>query len=261
MDKSTLNRREAMGLFAAGGAISAGALQSGTAAAQAASSTPRRIQSAGWSEALASYISNSQTAAIPEATRELGRRHILDTLAAIVACRDLQAAAVARAFVKTQSAGANAAPILGTRERSALLDAILASGMTAHAAEINDFCPSAYTQPGASIVPVTLCVGEMRNASGEAFLRAMLVGYEIACRLPKALGIANMRNAVLANHGVGPLFGSAAALASLIRLPRDKLVHVFSYCVQQASGSWQWLRDVEHIEKAACPDAAAPNAH
>jgi 2-methylcitrate dehydratase PrpD len=25
---------------------------------------------------------------------------------------------------------------------------------------------------------------------------------------------------------------------------------LFSYCVQQASGSWQWLRDVEHIEKA-----------
>jgi 2-methylcitrate dehydratase PrpD len=251
MDKSVLSRREAMGLFAGGGMLATGSMQSGIALAQAPTATPRKIQSApGWSEALAQYISTSQTATIPEETRELGRRHILDTLAAIVACRDLQASQVARAVVKTQSAGATAAPILGTKERSSLLDAILASGMTAHAAEINDFCPSAFTQPGASIIPVTLCAGEMRNASGEAFLRAMLVGYEVACRLPKALGIANLRNAVLANHSVGPLFGSAAALASLIRLPREKLLHVFSYCVQQASGSWQWLRDIDHIEKA-----------
>src|SRR5690606_18979589 len=153
------------------------------AAATAETAAERRIQEAAdWTEALARYISTSQTAAIPEETRELARRHILDTLAAIVACRDLQASVLARQFVAAQSGGSTAAPILGTRERCAPLDAILASGMTAHAAEINDFCPSAFTQPGASIVPVTLCLGEMRGISGEALLRATLVGYEIACR-------------------------------------------------------------------------------
>jgi 2-methylcitrate dehydratase PrpD len=171
-------------------------------------------------------------------------------LAAVVACRDLEPATLARRFVAKHGAATKAAPILGTRERCGLLDAIFASGMTVHAAEINDFCPSAFTQPGAAIVPAALCLGAVRNLSGERFLRAMIVGYEIACRLPKALGIVNLRNAVLANHSVGPLFGSAAAVASLIELPRERLVHVFSYCVEQASGSWQWLRDVEHVEKA-----------
>jgi len=267
MKTSTLNRRDALGMLAAGSALTLSAstaanaatapaaspattATTATTASTAASPAPRAIQSAAWNEPLSTYISTSQSAAIPEETRELARRHILDTLAAIVACRDLEPAVLARKFVMDHSAGSTAAPLLGTHERRALLDAVLASGMTVHAAEINDFCPSAYTQPGASVIPVTLCIGDMRNASGEAFLRAMIVGYEIACRLPKALGIANMRSAVLANHGVGPLFGSAAAAASLIRMPREKLVHVFSYCVEQASGSWHWLRDVEHIEKA-----------
>jgi 2-methylcitrate dehydratase PrpD len=250
MTRPTVSRREALGLFAATSAISTGTLQPGSAVAQSAPAAPAPVQSADWSEPLAKYIATSQTAAIPEETRELVRRHILDTLASIVACRDLQAAEVARAFVKVQSAGAQAAPILGTKERASLLDAILASGMTAHAAEINDFCPSAFTQPGASIIPTTLCAGEMRNATGEQLLRAVLVGYELTCRLPKALGIANLRDALIANHSVGPTLGSAAALASLIRLPQEKLIHVFSYFVQQASGSWQWLRDIEHIEKA-----------
>jgi 2-methylcitrate dehydratase PrpD len=78
----------------------------------------------------------------------------------------------------------------------------------------------------------------------------MMVGYEVACRMPKALGIRNLNTAVLANHSVGPIFGVAAACASLIRLPADKMNHLFSYAVQQASGSWQWLRDIEHIEKS-----------
>lgn len=243
----TLNRREALQMLAAGSTLSVGTLQ---ATSTMAAEPTRRIQSAEWSAALASYIATSQTAVIAEDVRELARRHILDTLAAIVACRDLEPAVLARRFVMEHSAGTSSAPILGTRERRALLDAIFASGMTAHAAEINDFCPSAFTQPGASIIPATLCLGAVRNVSGEALLRSMIVGYEVACRLPKALGIANLRNAVLANHGVGPLFGSAAAVASLVRLPRERLLHVFSYCVEQASGSWQWLRDVEHVEKA-----------
>lgn len=209
-----------------------------------------RPQSAEWSEPLSSYIAASQSDVIEEDIRELGRRHILDTLAAIVACRDLEPAKIARKFVLQYSEQPTGAPILGTGERCGLLDAILASGMTAHAAEINDFCPSAFVQPGASIVPATLCLGDVRNLSGEAFLRAVIAGYEIACRLPKALGTRNLFTAVLANHSVGAIFGSAVALASLVDLPQDRMNHMFSYCVQQASGSWQWLRDVDHIEKA-----------
>jgi 2-methylcitrate dehydratase PrpD len=242
----TITRRDALALFGASASLS---VVGQPAIAQ--ERTPARVpQSAAWSEPITRYIVESQTATLPEETVELAKRHILDTLAAIVACRDLDAATVARRFALTQSAGAKTAPILGTRDRAALLDAIMASAMCAHAAEINDFCPTAFVQPGASIIPVTLCVGATRNVSGDAFLRAMIVGYEIACRFPKALGNRNLNAAVLANHGVGPVFGSAAACASLIGLPAEKMNHLFSYCVQQASGSWQWLRDVEHIEKA-----------
>lgn len=211
---------------------------------------PRSPQSANWSEPLSRYIANSQTAKIDDETRELAKRHLLDTLASIVACRSLQPAVLGREFSLKQSGRESAAPILGTKQRCSLLDAIFASAMCAHAAEINDFCPSAFVQPGASVVPAALCVGDARKVSGEALLRAVIVGYEIACRLPKALGVANLNAAVLANHSVGPLFGVAAALASLLKLPADRLDHVYSYCVQQASGSWQWLRDIEHVEKA-----------
>lgn len=244
-----IDRRTLMLGALTGGAALAMPIVAGAQSARA-TAPAKAPQSAEWSAPLTEYITTSQSAIIPEDTLELAKRHILDTLAAIVACRDLEASTVSRNFAIAQSAGATTAPLLGTNKRAALLDAIFASAMCAHAAEINDFCPTAFVQPGASIIPATLCLSAVRKSSGDAFLRAMLVGYEIACRMPKALGNRNLNAAVLANHSVGPVFGTAAACASLIRLPADRMNHLFSYCVQQASGSWQWLRDVEHIEKA-----------
>lgn len=232
-------------LLAAGtNAVSARESSAGTRIARPIGSAPA------WTSALTKYVVGSVSRPLPEEIVELAKRHLLDTLAAIVACRDLNAAAVARKFALAQSAGARTAPILGTKERAALLDAIFASAMCAHAAEINDFYPAGFVQPGASVVPALLSLGSTRRTSGQTLLRSMVVGYEISCRLPRALGNRNLNAGVLANHSVGPLFGVAAACAALLALPADRLQHVLSYCVQQVSGSWQWLRDVEHVEKA-----------
>jgi 2-methylcitrate dehydratase PrpD len=202
--------------------------------------------------ALSAFIANSQSAPIGEEIRDLGRLHILDTLASIVACRDLEPAVLARNFALAQSGDArkNAVTILGAHDKAALMDAVFASAMAGHGAEINDFIPSAFVQPGPAIVSAAIALAERRGKSGEAVLRAVIAGYELAGRIPKALGVDNMRRAGLANHGVGPVFGTAAAAASLIGLPEERIGDVLTYCAQQASGSWQWLLDVEHIEKS-----------
>lgn len=202
--------------------------------------------------ALCEFIAGSQSAQWPEEPRDLAKRHILDTLAAIVACRDLKSSVLARNFALAQSGEArrNATTILGTRERAALVDAVFASAMTGHGSEINDFCPSAFVQPGPPIVSAALGLAELRGKPGEAVLRSVITGYEIACRIPKALGVENLRRMGIANHGIGPVFGVGAAAASIIGLPETRIGDVISYCSQLASGSWQWLLDIEHIEKA-----------
>ncbi|CAN5781553.1 MmgE/PrpD family protein [soil metagenome] len=202
--------------------------------------------------ALCAYIARSQTAATPENFLSLGRLHILDTLASIVACRDLAPAKLARdlALALSGDAWENAVTILGTSATASIGDAAFAGAMAAHGAEINDFIPSAFVQPGPAVVSVALALAERRGLSGEAVLRAVITGYELAGRMPKALGIGNLRRAGIANHGVGPVFGAGAAAASLIGLPEDRIADVLTYCAQQSGGSWQWLLDVEHVEKS-----------
>lgn len=203
-------------------------------------------------DALAAYVASALHSRPSASDRELGLLHILDTLASIVACRDLEPAVLARGYALSLSGGTSryAATILGTDERAGIVDAAFASAMTGHGAEINDFIPSAFVQPGPAVLSVGLAVAEVKGATGAELLSAVIAGYEVAGRMPKALGVDNLRRAGIANHGIGPQFGAAVTAAALLRLPQDKIADVFSFCAQQASGSWQWLLDVEHIEKA-----------
>ena len=245
MTHTNVDRRQILALLTAAPALFATSTWAAAPASATSASTPI-------TDALAHFIAGARTARMLEEHRELARQHILDTLASIVACRDLEPSVLARKFAAAQSGSVsgNAATMLGTRQKAALTDAVFASAMTGHGAEINDFIPSAFVQPGPSIISAALALAETRGGTGDAFLRAIVVGYELAGRVPKAVGVTNLRSAGIANHGVGPVFGTAAAAASMIGLPRERIGDLLTFSAQQASGSWQWLMDVEHIEKA-----------
>src|SRR5688572_3778064 len=212
---------------------------------------PGEAGATGWTSTVARFVAESPTAEWPEETLELGRRHILDTLASIVACRDLETAEVARDFALGLEGGAtNGVTILGTRLRASLPDAVFASAMTGHGAEINDFCPSAFVQPGPPVLSTSLAISEREHSSGAALLRAVIAGYELTCRMPKAAGVTHARAMGLSSHGFGPVFGAAATASALLGFSPEQVDHVMSYCAQQASGSMQWVLDVRHIEKS-----------
>jgi 2-methylcitrate dehydratase PrpD len=242
-----LSRRAALsGSAALAGAMSLGAISPARAGAPADAGEPIPVMAA-----LTAYIADARGSRVPEAIRDRARLHLLDTLASIIACRDLEAAHLARRYARLASGGPHAASsILGSRERAGIIDAAFAGAMTGHGAEINDFIPSAYVQPGPSIGSALLALAEARGLNGRATLDAMIVGYELAGRIPKTIGTQNLQKAALANHGIGPVFGTGAAAACALGMTAAQVNHVLSYCAQQASGSWQWMLDVRHIEKS-----------
>ena len=229
-----------------GGALALGAM---TGAGQAMQPADAKAAWVPVMPALTAYIADAARHAVPAAIRERARLHVLDTLASIIACHPLEAARLARSYAATVG-GRGDSPILGSSQTAPPVDAVFASAMTGHAAEINDFIPSAYVQPGPAIVSAALETARSQQRSGADLVSAVIVGYEIAGRLPKAIGTRNLYQAGLANHGVAPTFGTAAACAGLLGLDREQIGHMIAYCAQQASGAWQWLLDVRHVEKA-----------
>ena len=82
-----------------------------TTTAEAQQQTGSAVPGGGVTPQLAAYIAGSRTARIPEDHRDLARQHILDTLASIVACRNLEPALLARKYALAQSGTESRRPV------------------------------------------------------------------------------------------------------------------------------------------------------
>lgn len=247
-----LTRRDAFKAGFAGASLTIAGAQAASAQEAAAAETeiPDPVTDLNLTGTISEYIANIRTAEVDPEFLELGKRHILDTLAAAVSCKDLPPAMLGRKYALMKSADAsNAATMLATKERVGLVDAVYGSSMIVHGSEINDFIPSAFVQPGPAVVGAALALAENRGGTGSDVLRAVVAGYELCGRVPKALGVRTLYGLGIANHGVGPCFGAAATSASMLGLSTDQIRVVMSYACQQASSSWQWLLDNDHVEK------------
>lgn len=183
---------------------------------------------------LARYMAEARERGLPAEVARAAKHRILDTLGAIVSGSRLKAGELAVRYVRLQG---------GTPEASVLATDIRAD-------ETDDFEPLTKAHPGCAVVPAALAMAEREGATGEALLRAVVLGYDVCCRFLLALGPELVRRSHRSVEGMSSTMGSAAAAASLARLDATGMRYVLSYAAQQVSGIWSWVRDGEHVEKA-----------
>ena len=109
-----------------------------------------------------------------------------------------------------------AKPASRSAARATVRAAALINGSAAHTVEVDDIFRDGIYHPGAPTIPAALALAQARGASGEAFLRAMIVGYEISTRIGAAMGRAHY--SYWHNTGTIGCFGAAAAAAELLEL-------------------------------------------
>jgi 2-methylcitrate dehydratase PrpD len=199
--------------------------------------------------ALAGYIAQAPARRLPAAVAEKARHHILDTLAAMVSGSRLPPGRIAIPYVRGLG-GTPQASVAGSKLVTSCVNAALANGMLAHADETDDSHAPSRNHPGCAVVPAALAAAEAKHASGEQFLRAVVLGYDVAARLNYALGADAFAFAGRMTHSFGGTFGAGAAAAALLGLDAVAAQHLLSYCAQQASGVGSSVRDADHIEKA-----------
>ena len=198
---------------------------------------------------LSSYISEAGKKPLPSAVAERTKHHVLDTIAAMVSGSRLLPGRKGVSYVSTLG-GTKEACVIGSRIVTSAANAALANGMCAHADETDDSHAPSVMHPGCGIVPAALAVAEREGRNGEALLRAVALGYDIATRLTMSLNAFKFREDGLSTHSYGPTFGAAAAAGLLVKVNERQARHLLSYAAQQASGISCWMRDEEHIEKA-----------
>ena len=195
------------------------------------------------------YMANARTSVIPSAVLAKAKHHILDTLAAMVSGTTLKPGVFAIRYIEQQG-GKPEAHVVGSRIVTSAINAALANGMLAHSDETDDSNGSAGIHPGCAVISAALAMAERENASGEDFLRAVILGYDIGCRITRALGREAMRARNHLPFSIGGTLGATAAAGYFARLGEEQIRYLLSYGAQQASGVMTYPRDTEHIEKA-----------
>jgi 2-methylcitrate dehydratase PrpD len=228
-----------------------GLLRSAGAIAALAASPIRMTQAAdaGVTAQLARYMVAARGRALPDAVLLECKHRILDTFAAMVSGSRMPPGVMAAKYIRSLG-GEPQAALIGTDFRTTAVNAALANAMCAHADETDDFEPVTKAHPGSSAVPAALAVAEREGRSGEEFVRAVALGYDLGCRLLMALGPDLVRGAHRSAEGTASTFGALGASASLARLDERGMRFAISYAAQQVSGLWSWVKDKDHIEKA-----------
>jgi 2-methylcitrate dehydratase PrpD len=129
---------------------------------------------------------------------------------------------------------------LADGRRAGVRAAALINGAAAHTAEVDDIYRDGIYHPGAPTIAAALAVAQSRGASGEAFLRSVIVGYEISTRIAGAMGRAHYR--YWHNTGTIGCFGAASAAAELLGLDRVRFAHALATVATFAAGLQQAFR-------------------
>lgn len=190
-------------------------------------------------DTLAEFMLAARQAKLPDEVVQKGKSHILDTLAAIVSGSTLHAGKLGLEHARAQG-GKEDCAVLGAVLRTTPILAAFANGMSAHADETDD--SNSQLHPGCAMVPAALALAESQNRGGDAFLRAVILAYDIGFRFHMAFQPRST--------SFGATFGAAAGAGTLAQLDHLQLCYLISYAAQQASGSRAWVGDDDHIEKA-----------
>jgi 2-methylcitrate dehydratase PrpD len=160
------------------------------------------------------------------------RMSLLDWATVGIAGRDEPVSRAARAVALAE--GGDGATLIGGG-RAAPRAAALANGAISHALDYDDTHFGHIGHPSVAVIPAALAVAEAREFDGAAFLDALAVGLETACRIGDWLGRSHYE-AGFHQTGTSGAFGACVAAGRLLGLDADAMTHALGLTATRASG-------------------------
>ena len=132
-------------------------------------------------ETLYEYVLNERYTKAPKHIQAIIKRIVVDTFGAIIAGTEAPVSRITRAVVNAQYAPGNCT-VLGQKNKLAMAGAAFANGASANALDCDDGNRPTKGHCSASVLPAIFALAEDIQFSGERFLDAFLVAYEIGIR-------------------------------------------------------------------------------
>lgn len=186
---------------------------------------------------LARHVVETRRSPVTDEARQAVERAVLDWIG--VALGGVRRPA-AKALMTGLAPLSGPSRIVGIAASASPSVAALINGTAAHTLELDDIYAPGLFHPGAPVVAAALAVADQIGSTGEELIRAVLVGYEVGCRVAADLGPAHY--AKWHTTGTAGAVASAAAAAELWQLGPDLFAHALGLSATMAAGLQQTFR-------------------
>ena len=194
-----------------------------------------------YSETIGRFAGELKLADVPAAVVEKAKLVFLDTLGIALASSTMDFGLMA-INVARKLGGPKASLLIGTSDRVAAANAVIANGTLAHGLDYDDTLEEAIVHTGCCAGITALASGEEVGATGAAVLEAAIVGTEVLCKVGLvAPGKFHARG--FHPTAICSTFGAAAAAGKLYGLNVNQWVDAFGLCGSQSSGIIEYLAD------------------
>ncbi len=202
-------------------------------------------------ESLAAFVAETVYENMPNEVIASTKRRVVDTMG--VAWAGSTAPGCDGARQVTLDEGATGVSTLWANgEKTGCRGAAFVNGMHAAALDYDSVYEKGSVHPDIVVTPAAWAIAEQTGADGKAFLAAVALGNEVACRL----GSANRENRgwfFTSLHGV---FGAAAAAGKLLGLDAGDICNALGLALTRAAGTQQALIEKSLAKRAQSGFAA-----
>jgi 2-methylcitrate dehydratase PrpD len=198
----------------------------------------------------------------PDHVRICGRA-LADTFAVAVAGAKEESVAKVQRYVRDLSTGTSGvgqrthASVWGSCGTMASLEgAALANGVAAHALDFDDASLPMSGHPSSALFPALIALGEARGVSGKRLIEAYVIGFELCCRLGRALHPVHFARGWHMTSSVGTI-AAAVACSYLIELDNVRVANAIGLAMAQTGGSREnFGTDAKAFQVGQCNAAA-----
>lgn len=201
---------------------------------------------------LARFTTENRYESLPGNVVDECKRIILDSIGCALAGVDSPKGRIGIAYGLQMGGATGAASIIGTGSRTSIAGASFANAELINALDFDGILPPGHVTP--FVLPGALAVAESLRSTGKEFIAAMAVAHEMSFRIGKAMSsLRDVKNGKVSPPPVfgysSAIFGAAAAIAQLKRLPTDVVAHALGIagCISPVNSQVAWF---EHAPSA-----------
>ncbi len=192
------------------------------------------------SRALARFAGKLVYEDLPGRVIEKAKELILDQLGCQLAGSTLPWTRPAYEYVADGRGAKQESTIVNFGLRTSAQDAAFVNASFGHGTMGDDTDSVCHAHFGSIIIPACLAMGEREDTSGKEFIKAVVVGYEVASRIGAAAPLAEGRG-----FHPGPVFGPfgvAASAGVILRMNEGRILDAVGIAASQSAGLMEYSR-------------------